>query len=690
MKLPMKKQLAIAVSIMLIAACSEERIESPEEEAIQEQPELILTSGIDREGMNHDVRPQDDFYEYANGSWLAAAEIPPEEVGWGSYMTLNKESLEQSRKIVVELAEGGSKTQEEGQIGSYYNAWVNEELVEDLGINPLKGDLAEIEALSSHDDVAAHFGKVNPMGVGGPFNFYVDRDYKDSTQYVVMFMQTGLGLPDRDYYFDESERGQHLRSEYQNYVTKLLKLSGYGDAENAAARVVELETKLAEHQWDKVDNRDRSKRYNPYSDKEFSELLSSFNLDEYLKGIGVEGQPHVVVFQPSYFEALNDIFRKVEVETWKEYLRVRLLTSFANFLNQEFVDARFDFYSRTLYGREEQQPRWRRAVSSINGNLGELLGKIYVERYFAEESKERMVELVDNLIEAYRISINELEWMSDETKEKALEKLSKFTPKIGYPNKWKDYSNLEIKADDLVGNIKRSRSWGHYDDVGKLGQPIDKEEWLMPPQIVNAYYYPTGNEIVFPAAYLQPPNFIPTAEDAYNYGAIGTTIGHEIGHGFDDQGSKYDGDGNLISWWTEEDRANFEQRTKGLIEQYNSYEVLPDLFINGELTLGENIGDLGGVAIALKAYRLSLKGKEPPVIDGFTAEERFFLGYAQSNRLLWRDEFLETLVKTDPHAPDKFRVNGVYRNVDDFYQAYELKQGDGLYLPDEERISIWQ
>lgn len=680
------KYIIFLGSVLLISACSDEPIEPSD----QTLPAVVKTSGIDREGMNLDVRPQDDFYEYANGAWLASTEIPAEEVGWGSYMTLNKESLEQSRAIVVELAESTSDILEHRQIGDYYKAWMNEELAESLGAKPLMQDLGDIEALSSHDDIGAHFGKVNPMGVGGPFNFFVARDDKDSTLYVVFFMQTGLGLPDKEYYFDDSERGRHILSEYRKYLVTLLDLSGYPGSADAADRVIGLETRLAEHHWSKVENRDAEKTYNPKTDEEFVALMSNFNIDAYLEEIGVGHQPFVVVAQPSYFEAVNEMFREIDVETWKEYLRVRLLSSYASFLSKEFVDARFDFYSRTLYGRQDQQPRWRRAVSSINGNLGELLGKIYVERYFTAESKARMSEMVEHLIAAYRESITELDWMSEETKEKALIKLSKFTPKIGYPDKWKDYSNLAIEADDLVGNVKRSRSWGHYDNVGKLGKPIDKDEWLMAPQVVNAYYYPSGNEIVFPAAYLQPPHYIPDADDAYNYGAVGTTIGHEIGHGFDDQGSKYDGDGNLISWWSDSDRANFEARTKGLVNQYNGYEVLPDLFVNGELTLGENIGDLGGVAIALKAYRLSLNDKEAPVIDGFMAEERFFIGYAQSNRLKWRNEFIEMLVKTDPHAPDKYRVNGVFRNIDDFYDTYDLKEGDALYLPEEERVSIWQ
>lgn len=680
----------ITIALVLIAGCSNEAdTDARLDEAVSTASEPKI-SGIELEGMDTTVRPQDDFYEYANGNWLASTEIPAEEVGWGSYMTLRKTSLEQSRAIVLELAAAENLDVERQKIGDHYRAWMDEAGIESKGISPLAADLEKIDVLANHDEIATYFGAVNPMGVDGPFNFYVGQDDKDSTQYIVFFLQTGLGLPDRDYYFDESERGQFLLSEYGSYIARLMTLAGYDDPEGDAQRVVELETMLAEHQWDKVDNRDADKVYNPYLEEEFALLLSNFNLESYMSGIGVEAQPMLVVMQPSYFEAVNKLFREVEVDTWKAYLRMRLLTSFANFLADDFVRARFNFYAKTLYGREEQTPRWRRAVSSINGSLGELLGKIYVERHFAPESKERMLKMVHYLNAAYADSIRNLPWMSEETKGKALLKLSKFTPKIGYPDEWRDYSALLIAANDLVGNIKNSRTFGHNRNVDKLGKPIDRKEWFMAPQEVNAYYNAGLNEIVFPAAYLQPPNFIPDADDAYNYGTIGTTIGHEIGHGFDDQGSKYDGDGNLKSWWTDDDRASFEKLTKGLVDQFNRFEPLPGLFVNGELTLGENIGDLGGTAIALKAYRMSLEGEEAPVIDDFTAEQRFFLGNAQSSRLKWRDQFMEMLVKNDPHSPDRYRVNGVYPNMKDFYETYGVKEGDKLYLPEDERVSIWQ
>ncbi|MDH5302858.1 MAG: M13 family metallopeptidase [Gammaproteobacteria bacterium] len=518
----------------------------------------------------------------------------------------------------------------------------------------------------------------------------MNQDDKDSTKYVIFIIQSGLGLPDKEYYSDDSERGLQLRDGYVAVIEKLLTTSGYPDSTGAARRVMALETSLAANQWDKEDSRDADKIYNKIMDKELGELLSNFDVDAYFEGIDSGRQDYVIVSQPSYLRALNDIFVNTNLQTWKEYARIQTIFAFANYLQAEVVDAEFEFFSKTLLGAEEQRPRWQRAITSMNGAMGELLGQLYVEKHFPPEAKERMREMLHYLGEAYADSIRNLEWMSDETKEKALVKLSKFTPKVGYPDVWRDYSSLQVTADNLVTNIRNAREFNHYRNIDKLGKPIDRNEWFMAPQTVNAYYNPGLNEIVFPAAYLQPPNFQLDAEDAYNYGAIGITIGHEIGHGFDDQGSKYDGDGNLKSWWTDEDRASFEARTRGLVEQFNQFEALPGLFVNGEFTLGENIGDLGGTAIALKAYRMSLQGKESPIIDGFTGEERFFLGMAQSSRIKWREQLIELLIKSDPHSPDEFRVNGVVPNVDDFYTTYGVKEGDKLYLAPEKRVRIWQ
>ncbi|HAD10071.1 MAG TPA: peptidase M13, partial [Porticoccaceae bacterium] len=533
------------------------------------------------------------------------------------------------------------------------------------------------------------FAKFNAIGVDSPLNFWINQDDKDSTRYTVFLTQSGLGLPDRDYYFDDSERGREILEQYRSFITRLLTLADIEDAEQATQRIITLETRLAEHQWNKVDNRDSEKTYNPHTIAELRQLLSDYHLDSLLAGVGLDGQEQFVLRQPSYAEALNHLLPQIDMDTWRDYLRFNVLVSFAPYLSQAFEQAHFDFYRRTLSGQPEQQARWKRAISSINGYMGELLGQLYVARHFPPEAKTRMVELVDGLITAYRSSITELEWMGPETRQKALTKLAMFTPKIGYPDKWKDYSRLAIDASDLVGNIKRARTFDHQYQINKLGKPVDRSEWFMAPQRVNAYYNPGMNEIVFPAAILQPPFFNMAADDAVNYGAIGGVIGHEIGHGFDDQGSKYTGEGNLESWWTEADRAAFERRTGQLVEQYAAYEPLPGLTLNGELTLGENIGDLGGLSIALEAYRQSLDGKPAPVIDGLTGEQRVFMGWAQAWRVKRRDALTERLIKTDPHSPPKYRVNGVLPNIDAFYSAFDVKPGDKMYLPPEQRVKIW-
>jgi putative endopeptidase len=680
----MNKTFLILAAASLLAACGQGT--ETMEPAVPAAP---LKSGVELTGMDTSVRPQDDYYAYANGKWLEETEIPADQVGWGSYMTLRDDSLTDVRAIVDEVAGDAADSEAAAKIGNYYNAYLDEERVEELGMSPLEGMFADIEAIEDHAAMSRWFGDVNDISIDGPFNLFVNQDDKDSTKYVMFLVQSGLGLPDKEYYFDDSERGLQLRDAYVAYSEKLLAASGYEDSAEAAKRIMALETSLAEHNWDKEDSRDADKIYNKTTDAELGEMLSNFDLDGYFAGIGSGRQDYVIVNQPSYIAAANDVFVATDLAIWKEYARLNAIRAFAGFLQKEVVDAQFA-YRQTVFGAEEQTPRWQRAISSMNGNMGELLGQLYVEKHFPPEAKERMADMLYYLSEAYADSIKNLEWMGDETKEKALEKLSKFTPKVGYPDEWRDYSSLQVSADDLVGNIRNSREFNHYRNVDKLGKPIDRNEWFMAPQEVNAYYNPGLNEIVFPAAYLQSPNFQLDAEDAYNYGAIGITIGHEIGHGFDDQGSKYDGDGNLKSWWTDEDRANFEERTKGLVDQFSKFEALPGLFVNGEFTLGENIGDLGGTAIALKAYRMSLKGKESPVIDGFTGEERFFLGMAQSSRIKWREQLIELLIKSDPHSPDVYRINGVVPNVDDFYNTYSVQEGDALYRPDEERVRIWQ
>lgn len=682
----MNKFIAYLATGFLLFGCSQTDApaDTPKDTAAKS-----LKSGIDRAGMDFGVRPQDDFFAYANGTWIKETVIPADQSGWGSFQILSEAGLDQLQTIIQDVADS-SDDAKTAKIGDFYNAYVDLERVNELGISPVADLLTQIDAVSSHTQVVEFFATTNELGIDGPFNFRIGQDVKSPDNYILITWQSGLGLPDRDYYFDESERGMELRTKYVNFIADLLSLSDYTDAKAAAERIMAVETQLAEHHWDKVDNRDPIKRYNKVSGEELAAMLANFDTNVFFNGVGTGVQDYVIVSQPSFVAAFNDLFPTVPVDTWKEYLRLQVLTAYANVLSQNFVDVNFDFFSKTLRGNEEQRPRWKRAINAINGSLGELLGQLYVEKHFPPEAKTRMMTMVNNLVLAYEESISNLEWMSDETKVKALDKLSKFTPMIGYPDKWRDYSELQISADDLVGNIRRARTFNHYRQVDKLGSPIDRSEWFMPPQRVNAYYNPPMNQIVFPAAILQPPFFVFDAEDARNYGGIGLVIGHEIGHGFDDQGSKYDGDGNLANWWTDEDRRRFEERTNMLVEQYNAFEPLPGFFVNGKLTLGENIGDLGGASIALRAYEMSLDGKESPIIDGMTGKERFFLGMAQIWRAKYRDEVVELRVKNDPHSPAYYRVNGVVPNINEFYETFDVNEGDAHYLPKEERVVIWR
>jgi len=646
-------------------------------------------SGLALKGMDKNIRPQDDFFAYANGRWMAETEIPADKSSWGSFNILHEKSLDQLQVIIQEAADSDTQDETQQRIGNYYKAFLDTDAIIELDLAPLATELVLIEIMETHADVATYFGRSNAIGIDSPLNFWVDQDAKDSTNYIVYFTQSGLGLPDRDYYFDDSERGQEILEKYRLYIDQIMTLAKAKVSDNTVSNIIAIETALAKEQWTQVDNRDNDRTYNKLNAAALQQLLPDYHLDLFLNGLGIGEQGDVIVRQPSYAQALNRIFNKTTIEQWQDYLRFKVLNAYAAYLPEAYEQLNFDFYQRTLSGQPEQQPRWKRAISSINGNMGELLGQLYVAKHFPPEAKARMVELVDQLIAAYRVSISELEWMSPATRTKALEKLANFTPKIGYPDKWKDYSNLEIKADELIGNIRRANLFNHQLQIDKLGKPVDRSEWFMAPQKVNAYYNPGMNEIVFPAAILQPPFFDIDADDAVNYGGIGGVIGHEIGHGFDDQGSKYTGEGNLENWWTDEDRQNFEQRTQRLIAQYAAFEPIPGLPINGELTLGENIGDLGGLSIALKAYNLSLKGKPAPTMGKFTGQQRVFLGWAQVWRVKRRPELIERLIKTDPHSPPEYRVNGVVPNIDAFYSAFDVKEGDSMYLSPEQRVRIW-
>ena len=647
-----------------------------------------LFSGIDPDGFDKSVRPQDDLYQFVNGRWLLRTQIPADKTNYGSFTALD-DAAKANVRVIIQEATRNPTDAESQKVGDFYASFMNEELIAKNGLQPIQKELDAINDLYDMEDVFRHMGYLNSIGIGGAVGFGVGVDARESTRHLAIIVQAGTSLPDRDFYLEDDERYLAAREALKVYIARLFELAKLPDGEQAAENILELETKLAKIQWSRTEFRDAEKRYNKYYVKDLPALTPELPWNVFFEAAGVPDLTEVNVMTPSFFEGLNDLGGELTLETAKQYLSFRILDATADYLPQPFVDANFELYSKKLGGVTEQKPRWERGVNQTSGILGEALGKIYVKKHFKPEAKQKMDTLIQNLLKAYEISIADLTWMSDATKERALEKLHKITPKIGYPNKWRDYSKLEIKADDLIGNMKRAAMYEHARDLAKLGEPVDREEWAMTPQTVNAYYNPTKNEIVFPAAILQPPFFTADADDAANYGGIGAVIGHEISHGFDDQGSKYDGDGNLENWFTDEDLKAFQGLTGKLVTQFAGYKVLDGKPLNGKLTLGENIADLSGMAIAYKAYILSLDGKKAPMIDGFTGPQRFFLGWSQIWRRLYRDEELARRLTTDPHSPGNFRANGPVTNLKAFYDAFDVKPGDKLYKKPEDRIQIW-
>ncbi|MQA22203.1 M13 family peptidase [Rugamonas sp. FT103W] len=655
--------------------------------------DIAPVSGIDTQYIDASVRPQDDFYRHLNGEWLKVTQIPEDKSSWGTFAKLRDDVLPQLRGI-IETAEAdkarkaGSDAQ---KIGDLYASFMDEKKLETLGAKPLAGELNRIRAIKDKKAFPMLIAHLSELGVSTPYGVYVSQDARESTRYAVGISQSGLGLPDRDYYLkkDDAKMVDTL-AKYEAHVAKILALGGDKHAAASAKAIVALETALAEAQWTKVENRDPVKRYNKTEIAKLSALAPGYDWQHALAAAGVASKvDYVIVNQPSYLAGFNAQLEKTDLATWKSYFEWQLLRRASPYLSKDFADASFDFYSTVLTGIEVKPPRWKSAVSLVEGSLGEVLGKLYVGQYFPPERKARMEELVKNLLASYKTSIDTLDWMSPETKKEAQAKLAKFTPKIGYPNKWRDYSSLAIVRGDLVGNVLRASAFGHQRMINKLGKPIDREEWGMTPQTINAYYNPSMNEIVFPAAILQPPFFDAKADDAVNYGAIGAVIGHEISHGFDDKGSQSDGDGNLRDWWSKEDRANFKAKADALTRQYDGYSPIEGYNVNGSLTLGENIADNSGVAIAYKAYKLSLGGKPAPVIDGLTGDQRFYMGFAQVWRSKTRDKQQIVLIKTDPHSPGQFRANGTMVNQPGFYEAFGVKPGDKMYVAPEQRVIIW-
>lgn len=653
-----------------------------------------LTSGITISDGDPAVRPQDDLFGHVNGGWLQRTEIPDDRARYGSFVVL-AETAEAQLRAIIEAA--AAKESEPGtparKVGDLFASFCNEGQVNALGPEPLQADLAAVRSVSDVRELQRTIGSLQRKGSGGAIALFVSTDHRDSTRYVPYVEQSGLGLPNESYYRDEANEG--VRSAYVAHVGSMLALAGWVDAAAArdvAGRVMALETRLAAAHWDNVRTRDAVATYTLVGREGLQDMAPGLDWTVWLEGLDAPSSTldQVVVREPDYLVGLAAALEQVDLADWRHWLAWHLVHDTAPYLSAPFVDENFDFYGRTLSGTPEPRERWKRGVALVEGVLGEAAGQLYVEQHFSPQAKQRMVQLVENVVEAYRRRIADLDWMGPETKARAADKLARFTPKIGYPDTWRDYSALEISADDLVGNVRAAASYELDRDLAKLGAPVDRGEWFMTPQTVNAYYNPGLNEVVFPAAILHPPFFDVDADDAANYGGIGAVIGHEIGHGFDDQGSRYDGDGNLEQWWTDEDRSRFEERAKALVEQYSAFELreLPGQQVNGALTVGENIGDLGGVTIAFAAYQIASEGTDPPMLDGLSGPQRFFAGWAQCWRLKVRDAEALRLLAIDPHSPAEFRAN-VVRNVDGFYDAYDVRESDALWLDPQQRVRIW-
>jgi putative endopeptidase len=654
---------------------------------VSSHKEGLLAAGLDFSRQDESVRPQDDLYRHFNGGWLKTVEIPADRATDGAFMELRVQSEARVREII----EGATGSDEATKISNIYKSFMDADAVNAKGGSPIAAELAEVDAIASITDFISTLTKLEARGVSGIFGTFIYADMKDASTNILYLQQGGISLPDEAYY--REEKYADIRTAYVSHVAAMFTLAKVANPAENAAKVMALETSIASHHWDQVKDRDATLTYNKMNRGQVKALMPAFDWELYLTDGEIPSivLDSVIVQQPSFFEGLGAILASFDLEAWKAWLKWHIISGAAPYLSDDFTNENFSFFGKTLSGTPELRERWKRAVSMIEGSLGEAVGKVYVQKYFPAEAKARMENLVANLIEAYRVSINELEWMSPDTKVKALEKLGKFRPKIGYPDKWRDYSALQTTPDDLYGNVGRVVKFQRDHELSKIGKPVDRDEWHMAPQTVNAYYNPVMNEIVFPAAILQPPFFGLEHDDAVNYGGIGAVIGHEIGHGFDDQGSKYDGDGALNNWWTDSDRAAFEERTKALISQYDALipEEAPDVNVNGALTIGENIGDLGGLTIAYKAYQISLQGKPSPVVDGMSGEKRLMLSWAQIWRNKVRPEEMRRRIATDPHSPAEFRCNQILKNFTPFYEEFGVTENDALWLAEQSRVQIW-
>jgi predicted metalloendopeptidase len=645
-------------------------------------------SGLSVANMDSTVRPQDDFFRYANGGWFERTEIPADLPTIGSFVELFLESERKRHAILEELAQKKDLSPIEQKLGDFYATFMDSAAIEAKGIEPLQEEMTRIAAIGSKADLLEHFGRCWRMGVQTPAAVFVDGDFDDSKKAMLFMVQSGLGLPNRDYFLKNDPNLVAVRGQYEAYIAKLFGLAGVTDGARRARGIIALETGIAKAHWPVEDVRDASKTHNRYAVADLKTLSGDLDWTKVFGSAGIEGLTELNVNEPSYLTGLGGLVDRTSLEVWKDYATFKLLHASAPLLSAPFTDANFEF-TRVVAGTRAQPERWKRGTRMVEGMMGMALGEIYVQRHFPPEAKARMDELVANVQAAMKDNIDDLAWMSPATRVRAQEKLAKFTPQIGYPKNWIDYGTLEIERGNLVGNVRRANAFEFQRQMNKLGVPVDPDEWGLTPQSVNAYYDPPLNKIVFPAAILQPPFFDMNADDAVNYGAIGGVIGHEISHGFDDQGRKYDGDGNLKDWWTAADDSAFNERADMLVAQFGGYSPLEGMNVNGRLTLGENIGDLSGLTIAYGAYRKSLGGKEAPVIDGLTGDQRFFLGWATIWRTKMTDQLLRMVLLSNPHSPGEYRVNGIVKNMREFYAAFGVQPGDPLYLDEAQRVKLW-
>ena len=688
MQIRLMAPVFLVLATLVVGGCSKDRADNAVDTsgALESDPSL----GFDPAELDDGIKPGDDFFAYVNGKWIAENEIPADRSRYGAFDILRDKSDEDVKAIIEEASatenEEGSDQQ---RVGDLYLSFQDFETRNARGVSPLEPYLSQIDGLTSKDEVFAFFGVAARLGFNAPVGLFAYADAKNPGINTMYLGQGGIGLPEREYYFKDDEKSETLREQYKQLIADIHAMAGWELDSETVATIYGVEETIAQAHMTKEATRNFANNYTRYEQEELTKLVPGVAWDAFLGAFGLPEPGYLVSITTPFFEQLGPILDAVALDDWKHYLRWQLLNSQASRLSRDLDNRNFEFYGKALRGSEEQRPDWKRAVGVVDAGLGELVGKVYVEKHFPPEAKARMDVLVANLVKAYQDSVKALDWMSEETKAEALDKLSKFEPKIGYPKNFRAYEGVTIARDDYFGNLMRIREADVERDISRHGGPVDRDEWGMNPQTVNAYYTPVLNQIVFPAAILQPPFFDLAADEAINYGAIGAVIGHEIGHGVDDQGSKFDGDGNIRNWWTDADRAEFEARTDALVGQYDGYYPFPDLHVNGTFTLGENIGDLGGISIALKAYQASLQGQEAPVIGGFSGTQRVFIGFGRVWRSKIRDEALRTQIATDPHSPGVYRANGSVRNVPECYSAFQVSEGDGLYLAPEERVKIW-